>query len=482
VALVILVVEDDIFSWEASRLNSINGGVAKRSNLSLGKILAYCFPYVGMIFLMAPMTVLPGVYVKYFDIEMTTMASILLLSRVIDSVTDPLIGYFSDRYFSRTGTRKPFLLLGGVLFILGAYFLYLPAKEISVFYIVFWMAIFYVGWTLVEVPHLAWGGELAFDSEEKTKIFSFRTASAYIGQILFYTIPLLPFFTTTEMTPEVLEWSALIMCVVLFPMIILCIKKVPDGRLLVDSVAPTNDQKISSGMTIFNFVRNSVVKNKPLVLFVCAYFFIALGMGLWFGLIFIYVDSYLLLGEEFSRMFLVAFVVGVFVTPFWYWMSGCIGKIKTWCLAAIILIFACIYTGFLKPGDTTALELVIAKTLNTVGSVSLLIMSASILSDICDYSSWRFGSVKTATFFALKAFLYKMVVALGTALGLAVAGWYGFDPASSIHTNDGIFGLTLAISWMPAFSISIAIIFILFTPLNSRRNKIIRRRLDRSNG
>ena len=79
-----------------------------------------------MVWLMAPSNIIQGVYAKYFGIPLTTIAAVLILARVFDSITDPLVGFYSDRYHRRVGNRKPFIIIGCVLFVISSYFLFVP--------------------------------------------------------------------------------------------------------------------------------------------------------------------------------------------------------------------------------------------------------------------------------------------------------------------------------------------------------------------
>ena len=63
-------------------------------------------------------------------------------------------------------------------------------------------------------------------------------------------------------------------------------------------------------------------------------------------------------------------------------------------------------------------------------------------------------------------------------MGLGIAGWYGFDPATSAHTQDSIYGLRLAACWLPAFFLLLSILVMAFMPINTRHHNIIRQRLD----
>ena len=53
--------------------------------------------------LIAGTNIVQGIYAKYFGLALTTIAAVVLLVRISDAITDPLIGYLSDRYQDRYG-------------------------------------------------------------------------------------------------------------------------------------------------------------------------------------------------------------------------------------------------------------------------------------------------------------------------------------------------------------------------------------------
>ncbi|HAB37664.1 MAG TPA: hypothetical protein DCE52_06655, partial [Rhodobacteraceae bacterium] len=101
---------------------------ADSSSPSLSHCLSFCAPRISVVWLYAPIAILQGIYAKYYDVSLTAIASVILLARFFDAITDPLVGYWSDRYCRQRGTRKPFILLGGVLLIVSSYFLYVPVN------------------------------------------------------------------------------------------------------------------------------------------------------------------------------------------------------------------------------------------------------------------------------------------------------------------------------------------------------------------
>ncbi len=78
-----------------------------------------------------------------------------MLARLTDVITDPLIGELSDRSRSRFGRRKPFIAVGTPLMMLGAWFLFVPPDGVGATYLLIWLTLFFLGSTLIQLPHAA---------------------------------------------------------------------------------------------------------------------------------------------------------------------------------------------------------------------------------------------------------------------------------------------------------------------------------------
>ena len=145
----------------------------------------YALPRISSVSLFAPIHVVQGIYAKHYGLSLTTIAGILLFARLFDAITDPVIGYLSDKSRIKTGTRKPTMILGAAVLVSSAYFLYSPPENVSALYFAFWFVVFYLGFTLFNIPHLAWGGEISHGTHEKTQTYTLRTAVGYSGTVLF---------------------------------------------------------------------------------------------------------------------------------------------------------------------------------------------------------------------------------------------------------------------------------------------------------
>jgi len=447
-----------------------------------------------MVWLWAPTAILQSIYAKYYGFSLTTLASIVLIARIFDVVMDPLIGYCSDWYWQRKGTRKPFIVAGGLLLIISSYCLYVPygvdvtaiqsgldGPIVSPVYFTLWFLVFYLAFTLYEIPHYAWGSDIASGGLDKSRAYSFRAAFGYLGLILFYSVPLLPIFDSQDITPDTLRVSVISAGFVLLPLLYLCIRYTPNNSLAVPFVAQI--RSANDGVkktTMANNVRllHSIVKNKPLMLFFIAFLFYGLGSGLWYGVIFLYVDSYLNMGGQFAPMFLFAFMVGMLATPIWYKLSVLLGKRNVLMLATALVASSYIYSGLLVPGETRVENLMLLKVLNTLGHVCFAAIAPAMLSEIIDYSVLKYKEQNAGIFFSLYAFISKANVAIGMALGLAIIGWSGYDATASSQGIEATKGLMLTMVWLPLGLALVVLLALALSPLNTRRHHIIRRRLD----
>ena len=442
--------------------------------------ILYAMPRVAVSSLYAPIAIVQGIYAKHYSLALTTIAGVLLFARLFDAISDPIIGYLSDKSRIKSGTRKPTMILGAIVLASSGYLLYSPPNDVSALYFAFWFMVFYLGYTLFEIPHLAWGGEISHGTHEKTQTYTLRTVAGYSGLALFYSVPLLPIWETTDITPETLEFSAIVAGLLLLPLLYFCMKQVPDGNCYTEeeSIIDISDKfSKTSSKQLSNTVK-SVIHNKPLLLFLSAFLFAGSGLGMWLGLLFIYIDVYLGMGALYAEIALISLVASILGSLVWLRIANALGKKSTWLWVMLLAIAAFAYTGFLGPENTGYWALMLLSIAFTSCFICIEFLAQSMLSDIVDYSTWKFRTYRGSTYFALYIFIYKAAFAVGGALGLALAGWYGFDPSSSSQTESAITGLNLAMTWVPILLVAISMIFIALSPITARRHSIIRHRLD----
>ena len=133
---------------------------------------------------------IPAHYSGGLGISLATVGTILMLARLTDVVTDPLVGELSDRWRTRIGRRRPWLLIGSPLMMLGVYNLFIPDEGVGVGYFLVWLAIFFLGSTMIALPHRAWGAELSPDYHQRSRVTAGREIYVLIGLLMAAAVPM----------------------------------------------------------------------------------------------------------------------------------------------------------------------------------------------------------------------------------------------------------------------------------------------------
>ena len=433
--------------------------------------LAYALPTLSIYFLMGPIYILQGMYAKYFGLSLASIAAVILIARIFDAVSDPLVGYFSDKYFALWGTRKPFVIAGGILFIVSSWFLYVPPKGVSNAYFLGWFIAFYLSYTLFVIPHYAWGCELVVDARQRNILYSLRTLGAFIGTLCFYIIPILPFFESSEFTPNTLKWAVLLSGCLMMPMLYVFIRYVPDPQSHHLKIRVVNNIKNNP-----KAILASLFRNKPFLIFTCAHISTGFGLGMWFAMLFLFVDVFLGKGSQFALLYAVSYGFGILTLNPWCRLAIYKGKKITWVVGMSLVGLGMIGTGFLS-SDSGWQSLLLCMILITSGLTAFSVMVPSLLADLADYGTLKFGTDRSGTYYSVYTLINKGVFAVSGALGFALAGWFEFDPVQAFQSDMAILGLYLVIAWIPLVFVLLSIGFILLIPMDEYRHAIIRRRL-----
>jgi sugar (glycoside-pentoside-hexuronide) transporter len=133
------------------------------------------------------------VFTSYFLVEVAGLRPVLaglvpLVGRIVDAITDPLMGRISDHTRWRIGRRRPYFLIGALP--LGVFFALIWANPAGLgewgklaYYIVVYCSLM-CAMTVVSVPYLALQPEMALDYDERTSLNAFRSVGSVFGIIV----------------------------------------------------------------------------------------------------------------------------------------------------------------------------------------------------------------------------------------------------------------------------------------------------------
>jgi GPH family glycoside/pentoside/hexuronide:cation symporter len=438
------------------------------AKLSPWTLLCYSAPGVpAAITLYAAGVIVPGFYGAYGGVSAAAVGLVLLATRLADVVFDFGAGALSDMTRTPIGRRKPWLILGAGVLIGGFTLLMTPARGAGAGYFLWASLVFFMGWSLFSVPYDAWGSELAGDYETRSALFTWRAAAGYVGSLVFSLIPILPIFKTTEYSPQVLRFCAL----------------VAGGLMLVFAplaliVAP-KERKAPRAMIDLRGFASTFRRNRPLQIYVGSAVLNGLSDGVFTALVFIFQANYMGFGRQ-VWIILVTYISANFLAlPVWMAVVRRIGKHRAWATGLALTALCYPPMAFLAPESRSLVPMLVLVALAGATYSIANVASPAVLGDVADYETLRSGSGRTGTFFALQALINKFNVAVGAGAAFLIIGWFGFDPASAVHAPKAVFGLKFAHLYIPSLLKFGAIALIWRFPLDARGQSIIRRRLDR---
>lgn len=436
--------------------------------LRMSQIVAYAAPVVSVFFFYVPMWgILPGIYAKYFGLKLTAIAAVILFIRLFDGVTDVLVGYFADRHRAAGGSRKVWVVVGCLGMIIPGYFLLAPPEKVTAFYYLGWSLAFFLFYAVVDIPHSTWGSELTLDYQRRSTVFGMRHIAIQVGTVAVYAMPLLALGPSGGFTPEVLHYAVYVGATTVVAGVVWAGLGAPAGL-------PT---LVSPGRDNLRLLTRSLTQNKPLLVYCGAFVSVGLSVGTWYGLLFIYVDTYLGLQSRLVAIFLLSCVLTACFTPVCLKLIKWTDKSAVWSMGIYVFCLQLLATLWIEPGSPWGY----IATLVVVGHLAFCcynVTAFSSLGDIIDYGKLKFRRDRGATYFSFNTLLFKVGVGVGGAVGLGIAGAFGFDPAQTVHSEASILGLKLSFVGAPLVFSLLGLVFVWRLPIDRRRHGIIRRRLE----
>lgn len=383
----------------------------KRSTLA-----AYGFPALPLAALTLPVTLyLPTLYAQNMGLGLTLTGLALLLARLWDGITDPVVGILSDRTRARFGGRRAWIVAGLPLTLAGTWFLLVPPDSAGFLHLLLWSLLLYLGWTLMILPHQAMGAELSSDYHERSRITGWREGFGIMGVLLPLGLIAAFGFSGPAHTFDALKLIALLIMVLLPLSILFLWLKVPEPA----EHAPAVPLRLRAGFALLT--SNAAFKRLLL-----AFFINSVANALPATLFLLFVQHVLGRADISGPLLFLYFVCGLSGIPLWLWLSRRFGKHHTWQYAMMLacMIFAAV--PFLGTGDVIAFAIVCVLTGLCVGAD--LVLPPSMQADVIERDAAQAGISRAGLFFALWAMGAKLALAIAAGVFLPLLDALGFNP------------------------------------------------------
>ena len=443
---------------------------------------------------------LPFFYSNIFGLSLAHAGTLVLVTKLYDAVSDPVMGLIADRTNTRWGKYRPYLLWIAIPFaIAGVLAFFTPQTDNYTFkhvYAYVTYILMMTVYTAINVPYGAMLGVMTDDSREKSVFSSFRMFFAFIGSFIAMGSfePLLKLrqsivgtlpaeWTLADSTPA--DWTIAvsvigIVCAVLFILsFVMTRERVTEAEMARKTVKENHNEAAKTSVAED---LKALVANGPwwmllgggiaILLFNCvrggaaAYYFAdVLGTNAIFTL-----ALFLTVGE-------ISQLVGVVVTvP----VSEKIGKKATFLLVLVAVTVLSVIVAFLPETPAGMWALLVSQILIciAIGINSPLLWS--MFADVADYSELKNGRASTGLIFSSSSMAQKFGAAFGSAIVLWVLMAFGYDNAKgAVQTPEALATIKALISWIPAIGSAAGVAIMLGYPLTDKKMSDIRQELSK---
>ena len=431
--------------------------IEKSKPLSRSRLIFFGLPDYAVYLASIPVSLyLPFVYSRDLGLGLAEIGLILMLARITDVVTDPVIGYLSDKTQSRFGRRKPWLAAGAIIMSISAWQLFAPSGVVTNWHLLIWSMLLWLGWTMINIPYFAWGAELSNDYNERTRITGWRQAFGYLGNVSVLLIPSLSgqLFGYGNLPKEGLTIVGFMALVLLPTLVFLALWKVPEAKVTQkaqQNLIASTKQMFSNGSFMILFVG-----------------FLMLSMGTtWSSSLFMLFAAFVVDIETSTQTILLGFyLMQLLSLPVWVWVSYRIGKKQTWVMGAVIYVLATPGYMMLGPGDIVGFCIVLGGY--GIASGNFVAISLSMKADLIEMAAYRAGGAVAGSYMAVWSLGTKFFQALVLGIALPMVSYFGFDP-KGVNGPEELFALTFTMTIPPMLLYAASVFVIWRFPLSEAR-------------
>jgi oligogalacturonide transporter len=409
--------------------------------------------------------------------------TVILISKIYDSITDPFEGLLADRTRTRLGRRRPYLLAGIPLVFLSFVVLFYPfsmESETTRFVMVILSYLFFS--TVVSIVMLNYNAlhsEITLDYHERSSLSSVRIFFSTVASIVAALVPL----EIVKAFPDV-HTGYIVMGLAMGMFFAL--------PFIATVSAVKERPEFQSPPQPFNWKKAFLepFKNRTFLYTLAMYLFAFVAMDTVSTIVAYFVKYYLLRSAEVSFVNGTLLIAQVISLPFYIALSKRTSKIRGYIIGLIIWVAAMFFSFLLSPSNGPAWVYIFAAIVG-LGTGGIVVMIYAIFPDIPDVDELRSGERREGIYSALVTFIRKFSSALAIFAVSNAIGWAGYvrpvqqtiNGATKLidQPQSDTFLLVLRLIFMlfPVVLLAFALIFALKFPLtpnlHSRLNIILSR-------
>ena len=363
---------------------------------------------------------------------------VVFLPKAWDVVLNPITGRVSDRFATGRGTRRPFLLWGGIGLAVGFVLLFsgpVAPPALAGGWVVVAFLVCATAYSVFQVPYVALPAELTGDYDERTRLLTWRVAILAVAILLSGA--------TAPILRNALGYPA--MAVFVGGLILLGALGAYAGTRGVPAVtvpAPSGGllAQLTAAARVADFRRLLTTFGVQALAIGC----LLAGVD--------YVARVVLGRSEASSVLFACFVgPALLVTPAWQHLAGRLGKKRGYLVASLVLAVGC--AGLALAGTVPLVVVYGMAAVTGIGYAGAQLFPLAMLPDTAAYDAQQTGENRVGVFTGVWTAVETLGLALGPAVFAAVlaAGDYQSSTGAAVaQPASALTAIAVGFSIVPA--------------------------------
>ncbi len=433
-------------------------------------------------------------YNQVLGLSGTMCGLALMIALCFDAINDPLIGMWSDKFYSkRWGKRLPFMMFGALPFAIFLSCLFLPPSFLSDTALFIWLVVFAIltrtAQTFFQIPYLSLGAELSNGYVERSNLYSYGQLFGLIGNLATLGAGFLYFFKSTE------EYSNGLLNQEMYPYFGYYIAIL----ILIGtygSILGTKSEILKKNKNI-PLDKSNYIKDFKLIINNQSFRVIIIGILLLMIVnttaeylsTYVFIHFWELKTEELPKYLALPFALGLLVAVYlapkmvkWFDKKNTLiySNLIFWLVAFILIIIKLIN---IIPDNDLIIRgvLMIGVFIANCFAPIILITINSIFADISDEIEYETKLKKTGTLFSIRALLSKIASGVGSLFAGILIDLIDFPTKAEFGTVPDDIIMNLGLVAGPLLAILGLIPILLFNnyKLDKKRHEMIQLELEK---
>jgi Na+/melibiose symporter-like transporter len=427
------------------------------------RLFAFSLPGLGLGGLAVALSVyLPRFYATNIGLSLQAVGVAFMAVRLVDMCFDPVIGVVMDHTRTRLGRYRVWLLGGAPLLAIPVFMLFLAPAGVSLFYLIGWLFIYYLGTSVIALAHASWASVVASRYHDRSRVFG---TIQVISTIAAAAVLIAPIIIANSVTAtRYMGWSIVI--------------AIPLGILVASFFTP---ERIVANHSIEKVTWRDyweIVSWPEMRRIVAAAFCLTLGPG-WMSAMYLYyfTESRGFSFRTASALLLLYIAAGVLGAGTLSWLASRLGKHRTLMIASTgyslgLILIALMPKGALVPASILMFVLGFL-------AAGFVLLGRAMCADAGDAIRLAKGKHQQGLLYAMMTSVEKIASALSIGLTFTILGAVGYQAKEGAHnTPAAIHNLELVYILGPIFFVMLGGTCYIGYKLDSKRHAEIRAALD----